>query len=211
MTDPRYKKLAKLLVEYSTALKKGDLALLDMVDVPDEFAVELMRAVRAAGAIPLIEVRHTRVNREILRGIDKQQAALVRDVELFRMKKMHAYIAARGSANASESSDVSGDRMSLYSRMIRPLMDYRVNKTRWVVLRWPGPSMAQGANMSTEAFENLFFDVRAMAPLQKRMHKADRVHLKGPGTDLTFSIKGLGAISCEGLRNIPDGEVFSCP
>ena len=220
MTDPRCTKLAKVLVGHSTKLKKGERVLLDMVDVPDEFAVELMRAVRAVGAIPLIEVRHTRVNREILRGIDKQQAALVRDVELFRMKKMDAYIAARGSANASESSDVAGDRMALYSRMIRPVMDYRVNKTRWVVLRWPGPSMAQGANMSTEAFENLFFDVctmdyrrlgRAMAPLQKRMHKADRVHLKGPGTDLTFSIKGLGAISCEGLRNIPDGEVFSCP
>jgi aminopeptidase len=220
MTDPRCTKLAKVLVGHSTKLKKGERVLLDMVDVPDEFAVELMRAVRAVGAIPLIEVRHTRVSREILRGIDKAQAALVRDVELFRMKKMHAYIAARGSANASESSDVAGDRMALYARMIRPVMDYRVNKTRWVVLRWPGPSMAQGANMSTEAFENLFFDVctmdyrrlgRAMAPLQKRMHKADRVHIKGPGTDLTFSIKGLGAISCEGLRNIPDGEVFSCP
>ena len=220
MTDPRCTKLAKVLVGHSTKLKKGERVLLDLADVPDEFAVELMRAVRAVGGIPLIEVRHTRVSREILRGIDKQQAALVRDVELFRMKKMDAYIAARGSANASESSDVSGDRMSLYSRMIRPVMDYRVNKTRWVVLRWPGPSMAQGANMSTEAFEDLYFDVctmdyrrlgRAMAPLQKRMHKANRVHLKGPGTDLTFSIKGLGAISCEGLRNIPDGEVFSCP
>ena len=67
MTDPRYTKLAKLLIEYSTALKKGDRVLLDMIDVPDEFSVELMRAARAAGAIPLIEVRHTRVNREMLR------------------------------------------------------------------------------------------------------------------------------------------------
>ena len=74
--------------------------------------------------------------------------------------------------------------------------------------------------MSTEAFENLFFEVctmdysrlaRAMAPLQKRMAKAKRVHLKGPGTDLTFSKKGLPAIPCKGDRNIPDGEVFSCP
>ncbi len=61
MTDPRYTKLAKLLVEYSTALKKGEHVLLDMIDVPDEFSVELMRAARAAGAIPIIEVRHTRV------------------------------------------------------------------------------------------------------------------------------------------------------
>ena len=43
------------------------------------------------------------------------------------------------------------------------------------------------------------------------MAKADKVHLKGPGTDLTFSIKGLGSVGCAGDRNIPDGEVFSCP
>jgi aminopeptidase len=110
--------------------------------------------------------------------------------------------------------------MRLYSKIIRPVQDYRVNKTRWCVLRWPTPSMAQAAGMSTEAFENLYFDVctmdyakmsRAMAPLEKLMGKTDRVQLKGPGTDLTFSIKGIGAKKCEGTRNIPDGEVFSCP
>jgi aminopeptidase len=220
MTDPRYTKLAKLLVEYSTELKKGERILLDMIDVPDEFTVELIRAVRAAGAIPLVEVRHTRVTREVLRGTDQEHAGLVRDVEMFRMKRMQAYIAMRGSANASETSDVESERMSLYSRVLRPVMNYRVNKTRWAVLRWPTPSMAQAANMSTEAFENFYFDVctmnyrkmaKAMIPLERRMKSADQVHLKGPGTDLTFSIKGIGAKSCNGKLNIPDGEVFSCP
>jgi aminopeptidase len=139
---------------------------------------------------------------------------------MFRMKKVQAYIAIRGSANASEASDVPSDRMALYSRVLRPVLNYRVNKTRWVVLRWPTPSMAQSANMSTEAFEDFYFDVctmdyrkmaRAMVPLQKRMKKADHVQLKAPGTDLTFSIKGIGAQPCVGLRNVPDGEVFSCP
>jgi aminopeptidase len=220
MTDPRYTKLAKLLVEYSTALKKGDRILLDMIDVPDEFTIELIRASRAVGAIPFVETRHTRVGREVLRGIDEKHAQGVRDLELFRMKKMQAYIAIRGSENASENADVPSDRMSMYSRVIRPVLNYRVNKTRWCVLRWPTPSMAQAAGMSTEAFENLYFDVctmdyqrmsRAMVPLERRMQRADRVHLKAPGTDLKFSIKGIGAQMCKGDRNIPDGEVFSCP
>src|SRR5476649_2767050 len=220
MTDPRYKKLAELLVNYSTELKKGDRILLDMIDVPDEFTVELIRAVRAAGATPFVETRHTRVGREQLLGIDEKQASDIRDLEMFRMKKMQAYIAIRGADNMNENSDVPSDRMQLYSKIIRPVQDYRVNKTRWCVLRWPTPSMAQAAGMSTEAFENLYFDVctmdyakmaRAMTPLQKLMAKTDRVQLKGPGTDLTFSIKGIGAKKCEGTRNIPDGEVFSCP
>jgi aminopeptidase len=220
MTDPRYLKLSKLLVEYSTALKKGDRILLEMIDVPDEFTIELIRAVRAAGATPFAEVRHSRVSRELLLGTNEKHAAQVRDLELFRMKKMQAYIAIRGSENASENSDVPGDRMQLYSRFTRPVLDYRVNQTRWCVLRWPTPGMAQAAGMSTEAFENLYFNVctmnyarmaRAMVPLERRMKRANRVRLKAPGTDLTFSIQGIGAKMCRGDRNIPDGEVFSCP
>ena len=61
-------------------------------------------------------MRHTRVNRELLRGTNEQHAALMRDLELFRMKKMQAYIAVRGSANANENADVPSDRMSLYSQ-----------------------------------------------------------------------------------------------
>jgi aminopeptidase len=220
MTDPRYTKLATLLATYSTELKKGDRILLDMIDVPDEFTIELMRAARKAGATPLVEIRHTRVSREVVLHTDATHAALVRDVELARMKRMQAYIAIRGSANATENADVPSGLMSLYSKTIRPLQDYRVKKTRWCVLRWPSPSMAQAAGMSTEAFENFYFDVctmdypkmaRAMIPLQKRMNRTDRVHIKAPGTDLRFSIKGIGALLADGKRNIPDGEVFSCP
>jgi aminopeptidase len=220
MTDPRLMKLAKLLVEYSTALKKGERVLVDAIDIPDEFTIQLVRAIRKAGAVPLVEVRHTRVNRELVRETDEKHAGLARDIEMFRMRKVQAYIAIRGSANANENADVDSKRMALYSKTLRPVMNYRVNKTKWVVLRWPTPSMAQGAGMSTEAFENLYFDVctmnypkmaRAMAPLERRMRKADAVRIKGPSTDLEFSIKDIGAKMCKGDRNIPDGEVFSCP
>jgi len=105
MTDPRYLKLAKLLVNYSTQVKKGDRVLLDMIDVPDEFSIALMRAVRAAGGTPLVEVRHTRITREILRETNGKHAVLLRDLELFRMKKVQAYIAIRGSDNMSENSE----------------------------------------------------------------------------------------------------------
>ena len=220
MNDPRYKKLAKLLVEYSTEIKESDRALLDMIDVPDEFTIELVRAVRAAGGTPFVEVRCTRVSRELLLDMNDRQAAVIRDLELFRMKKVQAYIAIRGADNMNENSDVPSKRLQLYSKVMRPVLDYRINKTRWCVLRWPTPSMAQAAGMSTEAFENLYFDVctmdyakmaRAMVPLERRMKRADRVRLKAPGTDLTFSIRGIGAKMCKGDRNIPDGEVFSCP
>ncbi|MBK9140325.1 MAG: aminopeptidase [Verrucomicrobia bacterium] len=220
MTDPRYTRLAELLIGYSTALKRGENILLDMVDVPDEMVVELVRAARRAGGTPLVEIRRTRVMREAMRATDDRHASLAAEVEMYRMKKMHAYVAIRGADNAAEYSDVPSDKLQLYTRTLRPVQDQRVNHTKWVVLRWPTPSMAQAANLSTEAFEDFYFDVctmdyrkmaKALKPLAARMRRADRVHLKGPGTDLTFSIKGIGAKPCDGLRNIPDGEVFSCP
>jgi aminopeptidase len=220
MTDPRYAALARLLIDYSTDLKKDQRILLDVADVPDEFSVELVRAARRVGAIPIAEVRHSRLSRELLAGTTEAHAKMVRDLELFRMKKMHAYVAVRGAHNASEGADVAAGRQSLYASMLRPVLNYRVNKTEWVVLRWPTPSMAQAANMSTEAFEDFFFRVctmnyrkmaRAAVPLCRRMARANRVQLKSPGTDLNFSIKGIGAQTCVGKRNIPDGEVFSCP
>ncbi len=220
MNDPRYTKLANLLIEYSTVLKKGEHILLDMIDVPDEFTIELVRAARKAGGIPLVETRHTRVGRELVLGSSQEHAALTRDMELHRMKKMQAYIAVRGSNNASEASDIPSEINALYSKIFRPVLNQRVNKTRWCVLRWPSPSMAQSASMSTEAFENFYFDVctmdyakmaKAMLPLQKRLKRADKVDLKGPGTDLHFSVQGIDALLAEGKRNIPDGEVFTAP
>jgi aminopeptidase len=220
MSDPRYRQLAQVLIGYSTALQKGERVLLDLIEVPDEFSVELIRATREAGAVPVVEVRHGRINRELQRGTNPAHATLTRELELNRIKKMQAYIAVRGSQNANENSDVPGEQQALYAKIMRPVLNHRVNKTRWVVLRWPTPSMAQAANLSTEAFEDFYFKVctldyrqlaKAMLPLEKRMKTADAVRLKGPGTDLRFSIKGIGSKSCNGRLNIPDGEVFSCP
>jgi aminopeptidase len=220
LLDPRFAQLAKGLVSFSTALKRGERVLIDAFDIPDGMVIALIRAVRARGAHPLVQLHRARITRELTLSAEEAQFGPHADVELARMQKMDAYIALRGSENIFEASDVPSSRVQLISRLMKPVQDYRVLKTKWVVLRWPTPSMAQQAGMSTEAFEDFYFRVctldysrmipgmRALAAL---MRKTDQVHITGPGTDLRFSIKGIGAQECGGLRNIPDGEVFSCP
>ncbi len=220
MHDPRFDKLAKLLVEYSTRLKRNETVLIETFDVPGEMTIALIRAARRVGAIPFAQIQHARVNRELALKATERQLDLTSQHELMRMKKMDAYIAIRGSYNITELSDVSPQQMKLVAKKMRPVIDQRVQKTKWAVLRWPNSSMAQLAGMSTEAFEDFYFNVctldyRKLQPgmkaLKKLMEKTDRVEIKGPGTDLRFSIKGIGAVICGGDRNIPDGEVFSCP
>jgi len=220
MTDPRYDKLADVLVRHSTALQPGEKALIEVSDIPDAMIIALIRAVRRAKALPFVQLQHTRVSREIAREASKEQVALAAEMELGRMKKMDAYIAIRGSENSTEMSDVAPEKMKMIAATMRPVMNHRINKTRWVVLRWPSASMAQLAQMSTEAFEDHFFRVctvdysklrKGMVALKKLMDSTDLVHIKGPGTDLRFSIKGIGSVICGGDRNIPDGEVFTAP
>jgi aminopeptidase len=220
MNDPRFDLLAKNLVTFSTKLKRGEKVLLDMFDVPDEMTVALIRAARAVGAVPLVQVNHGRVSREMALGAQEPGLGTTAAIQLAQMKRMQAYIAFRGSANITENADVPPDKMKLIAKKLKPVLDWRVKKTKWCVLRWPSPSMAQLAGMSTEAFEDFFFrvctlDYSRMQPGMKAlaalMMKTDRVHITGPGTDLRFSIKGIRAIPCGGTHNIPDGEVFTAP
>jgi aminopeptidase len=51
----------------------------------------------------------------------------------------------------------------------------------------------------------------AIVPLTERLRRTDRVRVTGPGTDLSFSVKGIGAVPCEGRRNLPDGECYTAP
>ena len=220
MQDARFDKLAKLLVEYSTRLKRNEKVLIESFDAPDEMTIALVRAARRVGAVPFVQIQRAQVNREMALKASDRQLNLAAQHELARMKKMDAYIAVRGSNNITELSDVPADKMQLIAKKMRGVTDQRVKKTKWVVLRWPTPSMAQLAGMSTEAFENFYFDVctldyRRLQPgmkaLKTLMEKTDRVEIKGPGTDLRFSIKGIPAVICGGDRNIPDGEVFTAP
>ncbi len=220
MPDPRYDQLARLLTGFSTQLQKGERVLIDAFDIPPEMTVALIRAAREAGAAPLVQINQSRVTRELLLGADEPQYELLAHLELARMQQMDAYIAVRGSHNITEFSDVPSERMAMVMKKLKPVTDHRVGKTKWCVLRWPSASMAQAAGMSTEAFEDFFFrvctlDYSKMAPgmaaLKARFERTDLVEIKGPGTDLRFSVKGISAITCGGTHNIPDGEVFSCP
>jgi aminopeptidase len=220
MHDPRFDKLASLLVSFSTALKKGERALIDAFDIPPEMTIALVRAVRDAGALPFVQLHQGAVSRELAMHAAEAALDVSSGVELARMKKMDAYIAVRGGANITEMSDVPPEQMKLVARKMKPVLDWRVKKTRWCVLRWPSPSMAQLAGMSTEAFEKFYFDVctlnyakmvPGMKALKTLMEKTDKVQLRGPGVDLSFSIKGIAAIPCGGGHNIPDGEVFTAP
>ncbi len=223
MLDPRMQRLAELLVRHSMRVQPGEKVLIEAFDIPTDMTVALVKAVAAVGGQPLVSTYQQPVLRALYQAASAEQMQLIGAVERQRMESVQCYIGMRGSNNTSEMSDVPRDKMVLYARhwWNHVHSQVRVPKTKWVVLRWPSPAMAQSAGMSTEAFEDYYFNVcagvdydamqRAMEPLEALMRRTDQVHIKGPGTDLRFSIKGIGVVPCFGERNIPDGEIYTCP
>ena len=221
MLDPRVQQLARNLIHYSTNLQAGEKILIQMNNDTLPLTKALIEEVYKVGAMPFLELVNTQLQRSVLKGASVEQLQLSASWETDRMSKMDAFIALRANDNVSELSDVPTNQMQLYQTYLgRPVQDIRIPKTKWCVLKYPNSAIAQQANMSTEAFEDYFFDVcnldyskmdSAMTPLCELMNRTDKVRIVGPGTDLSFSIKDIPTIKCCGEKNIPDGEIYTAP
>jgi aminopeptidase len=223
MMDPRIVKLAEVLVDHSTRLQPGERVLLECFDLPDPaLPVALIQTVVSRGAVPFVWTKQNRILRALWRHASLDMVQILGKWERDLMEQVQAYIGIRGAENVSEMSDVPPQQMDWYHTYIwRPVhLEVRVRKTKWVVLRYPTPSMAQLASMSTEAFEDFYFQVctidyqamaQALRPLADLLRQTKHVRIVGPGTDLEFWIDGVGVVACAGEHNLPDGEVFTAP
>ncbi len=227
MTDPRMKKLADLLITHSTNLQKGEAVLIEATDIPKEMVFALIDRAVEAGGVPIVLWKQNQIMRDMYQtgSVEdvERRMKLMGKVERFQMEQVQAYIGMRGQHNSSEHASIPPEKMKIYQKEVFHHVhgEYRVQNTKWVVLRWPHPGMAQLAGISTDRFEDFYFDVclvdydhmaKAVKPLEKLMKETDKVRILGPGeTDLSFSIKGISAVPCVGERNVPDGECYSCP
>lgn len=222
MRDSRIDKLADVLVNYSVHCQKGEKVLIEARGIDAELVKACIEKVFAAGGYPFADVIDLSVERALMLGTGEEHCELRAKYAKYRMEDMDCYIGIRGGSNTFELSDVPAEKTQIYDRLFSFPVHHetRVKKTKWVVLRYPNPSMAQNAGVSTEKFEDFYFDVctldyskmdRAMDALKALMDRTDKVRLVAKDTDLTFSIKGIPAIKCAGHMNIPDGEVYTAP
>ena len=222
LIDERIKVLASNLINYSCDLKKGEKILIEAINLELPLVKQLIRETYKVGAAPLVIIKDKEIDRELFMECTKEQLELMAKSEASIMSNVDAYIGIRSGTNAFEMSDVPTEKMELYTKYLWDEVHgkIRVPKTKWVVLRYPSPSMAQLAGMSTEAFEDFYFKVcnldysnmsKAMDSLVNLMNETKNVRITGKGTDLTFSIEGINAIKCDGKLNIPDGEVYTAP
>ena len=223
MKDKRNEVLARLLIEYSVRLKGGEILYLEIKGKETlELAKQVIRIATEKGAVPFWYYNDESLLRQWIHSADDDQFKKQAELHLELMKRADAYIGLRGSDNPFDLADVDSKQMDKQKTLFyKPVhLEERVKRTKWVVLRYPNNAMAQLAETSQESFENFYYEVccadyakmsKAQDRLKALMETTDKVRLKAPGTDLTFSIKGIPCVKCDGTRNIPDGEVYTAP
>lgn len=223
MRDIRIEKLANNLLKYSINLKKDENILIEILGEEGmPLAKELIEQSEKLGAKPYFNIINYEILRIMLKDATEEQIKMYAKHDLIRMEDMDAYIGIRANQNIAELIDVPENKMEMYNKYYTfPVhIKERVENTKWCILRYPNNAMAQMSNMSLERFEDFYFKVcnlnyekmsESMDGLVNIMKKTDKVHILGPNTDLTFSIKGMPVGKARGKANIPDGEVATVP
>lgn len=217
MKDSRIATLAKQVIEYSVSLKAGERILIEAWDGSEDFVNEFVKAAQKVGAYPYVSLQNMSVTRNFIKGVTEESMKSWYEYEVARMKEMDAYVSIRRQENIYEYSDVPAKKMAVYNKYHGMLhYGHRLPHTKWCVLRYPNAAMAQLAGMSTEAFEDYYFEANCIdykklndiaCALNKLCNRTDKVRIVAPGTDLTFSIKGMCQTkSLCGIFNRPCGE-----
>ncbi len=219
MKDPRLEKLAGNLLDYSLDMQPGEKVLLEGKTGSLDLMIALVEAAYAREAVPYVHISDARLQRAWLLGATREQMDLRVSWEMQQVNDIDAAVSIMAGENASELADVPPGVMEVARLADEPLLDLYLAK-KWVLLRFPTPSAAQAAGMSTQGFEDFCLAVstldyarmdKAMDPLVELMSRTDRVRIISPGTDISFSIKGIPIQKAAGKNNIPDGEVFTAP
>lgn len=220
--DGKWQRLAKILVNYSTRVQPGEIALVHCIDeVPEELVDSLLAEIFAAGGQALIWLDNKSYLKQLINNANERALTVFMEDRLAEIKKVQVVFHLFCESNVCEFSNIDAERKKFYLKLNRPISDWRCNKTKRVLTCLPSKAAAQLANMSTAEFEKFYFDVclgvdypamaEAMDILVQKMQATDTVKIIGPNTDLSFSIKGIPAIKCPGKENFPDGEVFTAP
>lgn len=222
MFDPRIRQLAEVLVTYSTGVKKGDVVLINASGTDCLPLVKELYALCLAQGAKYVEYSFQvpEIDRHFYNTATKTQLSFFPQHKLDFMKQVNVFISISGSPNSMVMAKANQKNMIAWSKVTRPIVDWRVKNTRWVITRYPTHGAAQEAKMSLEEYEEYLFaaccidweaESRKQEKLKRLMDKADMVRIKASDTDLSFSISGLKGIKCDGRFNIPDGEVFTAP
>ncbi|OGM18917.1 hypothetical protein A2686_03930 [Candidatus Woesebacteria bacterium RIFCSPHIGHO2_01_FULL_38_10] len=220
LLDPRVRKQARVLVKHSIKLRRKENVLIASDFSAKPLVLELYRQLVKAGAGEIrLHLDSYEFSEIYFKTASDEQIRLFPQVAMDEMKKMDCYIRIASSTNTRGLTGVDTGKITKRSKVIRPITDFRIEKTKWVVSRFPTEAQAQEADMSLSEYSDFVFNAinkvnweekfKEQEKLRKVIDLTKEVHIVGLETDLRLSIKGRKAENASGKYNMPDGEVFT--
>ncbi len=231
MVDTRVEKLAKLCIRYSVDLKSKEKVLIQGSELAFPLINELYKECLLADAYPLI-LPELDVEYTFYRYAKEHQLKFVSPFEKFIVENIDVHIYLWCPPSPKGLANIDPSKITLNKASKKEIMEIYLRrdfegKLKWNVLPYPIKAQAQEAMISLTEYEDFVYKsclVDKKDPITEwkeiRQHQekicnflnqADRIHVIGEDTDLTFNVKNRKWINCWGERNMPDGEVFTGP
>jgi len=217
--DPRVTEHARLVVTYSTGIKRGDQVLIMASDYGLDLASEIYKEAAKSGGSPLIVMTPSEVNRAYYEVTPEEYLDIFPNHLYELTKASDVVFSIRSDINTRTLGNVSPKKLTQRDKTTRKIQDERLSK-RWCLTQAPTPGFAQDADMSLKEYEDFLYSAilidwakqRAqMERLKKALDAADKVQIIGEKTNLTMSIKGRNAVVGDATHNVPGGEVYTAP
>ena len=221
--DLRTRKLAKLLVDYSVRVKKGETVILSGGTEAQELLVALYKEIILRGANPYLKVALPGLTPFFYKHAQKHQIEKFPEIFDFAVKKAKKYIGIHTELNTRELTNCDSKKITARQKITQPINDYIVNgkpNIHRVTAGFPCQALAQEAEMDLVEYENFVYSAclqdweklgKEINKILSRFKKAKKVHLIGKGIDLKFEIHGSKAVADNGEENMPGGEIFMAP
>src|SRR3989344_1602223 len=219
MPDQRIKEVAKILVEYSNEVKRGDKVVIEASSEATPLVKEIYRLCVQKGAYPRVNVGTPGLTKIYYDNASKEQLEHFPEIAMYETKNSDAFFSIGAPSNTRELTSVDPKKIALRSKVTNPLSE-EILKKRWVIFYYPTNALAQEAEMSLEEFEDFVYsatiqDWKKIAKeedkLKEILDKGREVQIIGKNTEIRFSINGRKAERGDGKDNMPCGEVFIAP
>ncbi len=219
--NQKIKNLSETIVNYSLKVKENDRVLI-MTGSPrtNDLVSQLIKDIVASKGIPFVRYTDPDISAQLTELTTENRIKEIKEYNQFDVEHYDCFISIRYITNDYINKNIKSEITKAIGKATEETDNIRINERRWVLLNYPSHLDAYKAKMTNEEFYNYAFDVmnvdyqsmnEMIEPLKNLMEKTDQVHIKSPGTDLTFSIKNMPVIPCCGTCNIPDGEIYTAP
>ena len=221
--DLRTQKLAKILVNYSVAVKPNENVIIAGGTEAQEFILALYKEVILVGGHPILRVSLPETAPFFYKHAKPHQITNYPEYYEHMLKTSQKFIGIDTDANTRELTNCDPKKLTTRQKIMKPISDL-INHSKPGMLRcsvgFPCTALAQDAEMSLTEYETFVFEAclqnwnklsKLMKKIISKFKQNSKVHLLGKGVDLTMRVHGKKAAMDDGRENMPGGEIFMAP